>query len=199
MEIYKKSSVEGYEVSNFGNIRRLLKSGKIRNIKGCVSNRGYRYFQIQRNKKRYNYSFHVLVAEAFIGERPDKLVVDHIDRNKLNNNADNLRYITHVENIRNSDIYVDEINETNPVLRKRLMTKRYNENNREKVLSKKREYYYKNKEKLKEKNLNRKKDLDYEVQCECSSNFKLKNIKAHNRTKKHNDYINGKWILEIDY
>jgi len=37
---------------------------------------------------------HSLVAEAFLGHRPEGLVVDHIDRNKKNSNLSNLRYVT---------------------------------------------------------------------------------------------------------
>jgi hypothetical protein len=41
---------------------------------------------------------HHLVAETFIGKRPEGLVIDHIDGNKHNNRADNLRYLSNVEN-----------------------------------------------------------------------------------------------------
>lgn len=44
---------------------------------------------------------HRLVAEAFLGKRPDGLVVDHIDRNKQNNHYCNLRYVSLSENSKN--------------------------------------------------------------------------------------------------
>lgn len=44
-----------------------------------------------------------LVAEAWLGERPAGCVVDHIDRNKLNNHADNLRYVTQAVNMANCE------------------------------------------------------------------------------------------------
>ena len=49
---------------------------------------------------------HTLVAETFIGKRPDGMVIDHIDKNKLNNSIENLRYISNKENISRSHIGV---------------------------------------------------------------------------------------------
>ncbi len=43
---------EEYEVSNYGNVRKKLKNGDYKEVKGSVLNRGYRYFQIQRDKKK---------------------------------------------------------------------------------------------------------------------------------------------------
>lgn len=120
-EIYK-TCFEDYQISNFGNVRRLQKNGEYKPIAGSVQNRGYRYFQIQRNGKRHNHLFHHLVAKYFIGERPSGLVIDHIDRNKLNNNVSNLRYITHKENLRNTDRYRHDIIETDKQKRNNIMS-----------------------------------------------------------------------------
>lgn len=43
---------------------------------------------------------HRLVAHAFLGPCPKGMEVDHIDDDMLNNNANNLRYVTHEENLR---------------------------------------------------------------------------------------------------
>lgn len=48
---------------------------------------------------------HIIVATAFYGERDSKVyVVDHIDTNRCNNRAENLRWLTRLENILLNDI-----------------------------------------------------------------------------------------------
>lgn len=145
---------EDYEISNFGNCRRKMNNGIYKIINGSILNRGkgYKYFQINRNGKRINFLFHILVAKYFIGERPDKYDIDHIDRNSLNNNVNNLRYVEHIVNCRNTDRYREDIEETNIKKRKCLLTKDYNEKNRDEVLLKKREYNKKNKDLMNAKN-----------------------------------------------
>jgi|688.fasta_scaffold895793_1 hypothetical protein len=112
-----KICFEKYEISNFGNCK---KDGKI--IKGSINNRGYRYFQVIRDGKRINNLFHHMVAYQFLGVRPDDLVIDHIDRNKLNNNVSNLRYISFQDNIKNCDRYRNDILETDKRLRGNILS-----------------------------------------------------------------------------
>lgn len=125
MEEYKYF-FEYYQISNFGNCRRKLKNGTYKELKGSINNTGYRYIQLNRNQKRINFLLHHQVAYRFIGERPEGLVIDHIDRNKLNNNVNNLRYITHIENLRNCDTYLSHITEQGKE-RKRILEKRTQE------------------------------------------------------------------------
>lgn len=46
---------------------------------------------------------HKVVAECWLGEKPEGYEVDHIDRNSLNNHWTNLRYVTHSEQMLNHD------------------------------------------------------------------------------------------------
>lgn len=58
------------------------------------------YKRVKMNNK--NIQVHSLIAELFYGKRPENLVVNHIDGDKLNNHPNNLEYVTIAENIRHS-------------------------------------------------------------------------------------------------
>jgi len=127
-----KDCIGDYQISNIGNIRRKMLSGGYRDVKGSINNRGYKYFQINRGGKRTNYHIHQLVARHFIGEKPNGLVIDHIDRNSLNNRVENLRYITQAENCFNQDrVHTDIPQDTEN--RHALVCKRWREANKQKV------------------------------------------------------------------
>ena len=96
--IYKKIFIDGketsYSVSNEGLIRN-DKTNFISN--GFVNNCGYRIFKINNR----TYLVHRLVATYFVyNDQPDfKKEIDHIDGNKQNNSATNLRWCTRSENL----------------------------------------------------------------------------------------------------
>jgi len=117
-----------YYVSNLGQVKSTTKTWlKDRILKPRQYGKGY--LSVNINKK--NKPIHHLVALTFIGERPEGLQIDHIDRNKLNNRADNLRYVTANENQQNRDSYRTDILETDPKerlkIRKRLDARKYRE------------------------------------------------------------------------
>lgn len=91
---------ENYEISNLGNIRN-TKTGRI--IKQRLNlKRGYYQVNLHKNNESFTKKTHRLVAIAHI-ENPNNLEeVDHIDRNTLNNNASNLRWVSKKTNLENS-------------------------------------------------------------------------------------------------
>jgi len=87
-----------YEVSNFGRIRN-NKTFKI--IKQRETDRGYLVVTLHPHK---TLRVARLVAFAFCHKESDNLEVDHIDRDKSNNNCDNLRWVSHSINCYNKNI-----------------------------------------------------------------------------------------------
>lgn len=96
-----------YQVSNLGRIRSLdryvkrgksgfFKEGQIQKLQN--NGNGYLYKQLKHEGKHRNFYIHRLVLMVFIGERPDGMVICHKDGDTTNNNLDNLRYDTPLEN-----------------------------------------------------------------------------------------------------
>lgn len=63
---------------------------------------GYPYITAWKNSIGKTTAVHVLVAEAFIGPRPEKFDVNHKDKNRANNRVENLEYCSRAENIRHA-------------------------------------------------------------------------------------------------
>ena len=92
-----------YEISNLGNCRN-IKTNK--NLKYTMMTGGYKKYGLynyDENGKRTekSLSIHRLIATHFIPNPENKLQVDHIDNDRLNNSIDNLRWATNGENGRN--------------------------------------------------------------------------------------------------
>lgn len=68
-----------------------------------VSTKKHRYKVVMIGRKGYR--LHRLIAQAFIPNPLNKPFVDHIDGDSLNNCVENLRWATHVENMRNTKPY----------------------------------------------------------------------------------------------
>lgn len=124
MEEYKVC-FEKYEISNFGNLRKKLNNGNYKIIQGSIlkTGGGYKYFQIIRDGKRINKLFHHLVAYCFIGARNNGLIIDHIDRNPLNNKVENLRYVSQQINCQNTNKYRNDLLEQDKIKRRNILQK----------------------------------------------------------------------------
>ena len=99
-----------YEINSNGTIMRNVKSKRHLLIKcdkhHSTTGKGYMFTFIHvggRHEcgKTIRLPIHRLVAECWIGPKPDGLELDHIDRDSCNNDYRNLRYVTHSEQMKN--------------------------------------------------------------------------------------------------
>ena len=93
-----------YQINRNGEIISLM-SNKI--LKGKYDY-GYKRFALSKDKKRKYLTLHRLLAIQFI-PNPDNLPeIDHMDRNKLNNDLSNLRWCDCQTNIRNRNCVINQ-------------------------------------------------------------------------------------------
>lgn len=67
-------------------------------LRGSIGEHGYKYYRLSKNNKKKMFYGHRLVAEAFLDNPNNLPVVNHIDGNKLNNNLDNLEWVSYTDN-----------------------------------------------------------------------------------------------------
>ena len=97
-EIWKE--IEGtkgkYLISNLGNVYSVTRGKQLR---PKVDKYGYKCVCLFINPKRMNITIHRLVAQAFIPNPDNFVVVNHKDLNKLNNEVNNLEWCTVKDNV----------------------------------------------------------------------------------------------------
>ena len=93
-------NTKGYKISNKGRLKSYRRKNPII-LKAALDRYGYYYVTIFYSENPIKKKIHQLVAESFLGHRPDgttKLVVNHKDYNKTNNVISNLEIVTVREN-----------------------------------------------------------------------------------------------------
>lgn len=102
-KLYKIPNFKGYDLSSY----RITKDGRLFGLKYNMFLKyqrgitGYYYYNLNINKKHVHVPMHRILCATF---KPipgwEKMVVDHIDGNRLNNSLDNIEFVTQKENSR---------------------------------------------------------------------------------------------------
>lgn len=90
-----------YAVSDHGRIYS-FRSDKL--LKPTINSGGYYKVGLCTLGKQKTFKVHKLVADAFLIKQNDNYVVDHINRNKLDNNVLNLRFVSISDNNKNREV-----------------------------------------------------------------------------------------------
>lgn len=110
--------MEEYEfIKGYENLYKICKSGKIfsclyqKEMKPLTTGDGYLFVNLTKEGKRSKYRLHRLLATQYIDNPDNNPEVDHIDRNKHNNDLSNLRWVTRIENRNNRDDIIEKLSE----------------------------------------------------------------------------------------
>lgn len=89
-----------YRIDKDGTITN-IKTGKVKST--CISKQtGYKMVSLWKDNKEKHETIHRLLALHFIPNPDNKRYVDHINRNRLDNRIENLRWVDGTENNLNS-------------------------------------------------------------------------------------------------
>jgi len=107
---------EFYSVSKCGRVwsheRRVRSRGGTRLKRGrwlrpSTAGDGYLMVVLCRSPEQVTRYIHRVVARMFLGETPEGMEIDHIDRDRANGSLSNLRYVTSSQNKMNSKLRKD--------------------------------------------------------------------------------------------
>jgi hypothetical protein len=96
------SGYENYQVSNLGRVKSLNynRTNKSQLLKPNINQGGYSFVILSNNSNKKKYLIHQLVAITFLNYKPNgnKIVIDHINSDSLDNRLENLRIVSGREN-----------------------------------------------------------------------------------------------------
>lgn len=84
------------EVSSEGRVRSHMRDGRI--LKQQIDNKGYCRISVTIMREKVRFKVHRVVAAAFVPNPLCLPQVNHIDGDKQNNRAENLEWVTNIEN-----------------------------------------------------------------------------------------------------
>lgn len=87
-------NTEGYLVNSKGRVYSTITNKFLKELKGTR----YNYYRLKSEGKLRTFTTHRILAEIFVDNPENKPCVNHKDGNKLNNNINNLEWVTHQEN-----------------------------------------------------------------------------------------------------
>ena len=92
---------EEYSVSADGRIFS-SKYGELREMTQSIGTSGYYNVGFSNGKEKKTFQVHRLIASAFLSNRKNLEIVNHLDGNKLNNDASNLEWTTRTGNAKHA-------------------------------------------------------------------------------------------------
>lgn len=116
IEVWKDVDGYGgkYQVSNLGKVWNTITDVEVSQVLTGIPQYKYVNLRPLDGGKRKLVRVHRLVAEVFV-DNPDELsMVDHIDRDKMNNHVSNLRWVNNSGNQKNKDgsVYIEDVHIT---------------------------------------------------------------------------------------
>lgn len=101
-EVWKNTIYEKYMVSNYGRIKSIPIGNKHEKIDEHLLTpsivKGYYSVVLYANRKFINKPIHRLIAETFLDNPNNYNCINHKDKNKLNNNVENLEWCSYSHN-----------------------------------------------------------------------------------------------------
>ena len=99
------SQIKGYENYLIFEDGVIINTDTGKEMKPGLDKDGYYRITLSKDKKTKTFRLHRLIANAFIPNPDNKPCVDHINRNRIDNRIENLRWVSYKENSRNQSCY----------------------------------------------------------------------------------------------